>query len=66
MSNTAQNITSERDIRNKIMQEFNNSRADNLVLKEKLDKADKMLYDLIVGLNNMHTAEDSSDYFFCC
>jgi hypothetical protein len=64
MSNTVQNINSEREIRNKIMQEFNNSRAENLALKEKLDKANKMLYDLIAGLNKMHTAEDSSDYFF--
>ena len=64
MSNTVQNINSEREIRNKIMQEFNNSRAENLVLKEKLEKANKMLYDLIAGLNNMHTSEDTSDHFF--
>ena len=63
MSNDSQNIVSERDIRNKIMQEFNNSRTENLVLKDKLDKINKMLYDLITGLNKMHTLKDGADFY---
>ena len=66
MLNVAYNEIADEQViyMNKLVQELNNSRSENIILKKNIEKSDKMLYDLIKGLRNMESLVEIDDYYF--